>query len=57
MSTDLAYSEWTGFLSKLEAAEEEFVKGGLPRSKLFGPKTMMLPCAEALVVWHVDGKT
>ena len=26
MSTDLAYSEWTGFLSKLEAAEE-FVKG------------------------------
>jgi hypothetical protein len=27
MSTDLAYSEWTGFLSKLEAAEEEFVKG------------------------------
>jgi ketosteroid isomerase-like protein len=27
MSIDLAYSEWTGFLSKLEAAQEEFVKG------------------------------
>jgi hypothetical protein len=27
MSTDLAYSEWTGLLSKLEAAEEELVKG------------------------------
>ena len=27
MSIDLAYSEWTVFLSKLEAAEEEFVKG------------------------------
>jgi ketosteroid isomerase-like protein len=27
MSTDLAYSEWTGFLLKLEAAEEEFVRG------------------------------
>ena len=57
MSTDLAYSEWIRFLSKLEAAEEEFVSGRPPRSKLFGPKTMMVPCAAPLVVWHEDGAT
>jgi SnoaL-like protein len=48
MSGDLADAEWIAFITKLETAEEEFVRVGLRHCKLCGRMPMMLPFAAVL---------
>jgi hypothetical protein len=55
MSTDLAYSECTGFLSKLEGAEEEFVSGRPAAFQALWSKNDDVTLCGAFGVWHEDG--